>query len=117
MGTRCVITFIDDFYGDKRFFSVYKHWEGNVVNIIALLHNAKQYAWPLPRYEADEFACAFIVAAKEGPGDVRMTDCADSHGDLSFSYYVSMKDKKLFLTAYDSRGEIVYNDFVDNFKP
>lgn len=112
MGTRCVVTFKDE-RGEQRFFSVYKHWDGNPFNIFELLHKAKDYAWKLPRFEADEFACAFIVAAKQGSGDVYLTTCADDHGDLSYSYYVSAKDGKLFVTAYDYTGATVYNDFLD----
>ena len=112
MGTRCVVTFKGG-SGEQAFYSVYKHWDGNPSNILELLNKAKDYAWKLPRFEASEFACAFIVAAKHAEGDVYLTSCSDAHGDLSYSYYVSVKDGKLFVTAYDFRGATVYNDFLD----
>ena len=64
MGTRGAFTFID---ADKQTFHVYKHhdcypegpWGGP-----AVLLAATRYAWQFPRFEADEFAAAFITAAK-----------------------------------------------------
>lgn len=112
MGTRCVVTFKDQARGNVRFFSVYKHWDGNPENIFHLLDKARAYAWKFPRFEAADFACAFIRVSKEGQGDVYLTTCADDHGDLSYSYYVSAKDGKLFVTCYDCYGKVIHNDYL-----
>ncbi len=100
MGTRCVVTFVDEFCGEWREFSVYKHYDGYPSSIIPLLRAGMlNYAWPLPRYEADEFACAFIKQAKEGEGDVRLTTGPDAHGDLDFTYRVFMHKGALHVSC------------------
>lgn len=83
MGTRSVFTFKDE---DKS-FAVYKHWDGYPQGAAEFLTNAIPFSWKLPRYEADEFAAAFIAANKTvGGGDIRLTDHVSSHGDLEYHY-------------------------------
>jgi hypothetical protein len=84
MGTRAVYTFIDE---DGR-HSVYKHWDGYPTWACKFIANALPLAWPLPRFEADEFAAAFVAANKQQPGNVRLTDGPDDHGDLEYAYEI-----------------------------
>jgi len=85
MGTRAVVTFIDN---DSE-YHVYKHWDGHPDGILQNIEAAKPFAWELPRFEADEFAAAFIAANKDkGGGDIRITDHYKNHGDLEFRYEV-----------------------------
>jgi len=92
MGTRCLIKFKDEY----NTFTVYKHWDGYPSNILPLIEKAKTKAWELPRFEADEFATAFISVAKpdKGGGDVRL---CNNNADLGqeYIYTVSLKDNKL----------------------
>jgi hypothetical protein len=69
MSTRALYTFRgwhdnpDDAADDT--WNVYKHHDGYPSGAAEVLRNAiDHFAWPLPRYEADEFAGAFIAAAK-----------------------------------------------------
>lgn len=69
MGTRAVYFFYDeqcrtggDFYG------VYKHYDGYPSGAASHIEAAKEYAWQLPRFEADEFAAAFVAANKNPKG-------------------------------------------------
>lgn len=63
MSTRALYTFIGDDAADT--WNVYKHHDGYPTGAADTLQIAVDwFAWPLPRYEADAFACAFIAAAK-----------------------------------------------------
>jgi hypothetical protein len=91
MGTRAVYTFIDKDYRH----SVYKHWDGYPQWACKFIANAVPLAWPLPRFEADEFAAAFVAANKKEGGDVRLTAGPDAHGDLNYAYQVSCPNQQL----------------------
>jgi len=61
MSTRALYTFHD---ADAS-WNVYKHHDGYPSGAAAILRDAIDvFAWELPRFEADEFACSFIAAAK-----------------------------------------------------
>ena len=64
MSTRALYTFkgTTDYPGD---FNVYKHHDGYPTGAATTLDVARAwFAWPAPRYEADEFAAAFCAAGK-----------------------------------------------------
>jgi hypothetical protein len=84
MGTRAVYTFID---GDER-HSVYKQWDGYPKWACRFIANALPLTWPLPRFEADEFAAAFVAANKKEAGDLRLTTGPEAHGDLAYAYEI-----------------------------
>ena len=61
MSTRALYTFKDE----HNSWNVYKHHDGYPRGAAEIIQDAIDYfAWELPRFEADEFACAFIAAAK-----------------------------------------------------
>lgn len=62
MSTRAVYTFHDE----RGRYHVYKHSDGYPEGMGACyaINAALTFAWPLPRFEADEFAAAFIAANK-----------------------------------------------------
>lgn len=61
MSTRALYTFRDQ----SNAWNVYKHHDGYPSGAAEIITDAIDYfAWTLPRFEADEFACAFIAAAK-----------------------------------------------------
>ena len=60
MSTRAIYTFKDD----ASTIHVYKHHDGYPEGAAQHLESAKAYAWALPRFEADEFAGAFVAACK-----------------------------------------------------
>jgi hypothetical protein len=94
MGTRAVYTFIDD--TDDR-HSVYKHWDGYPSGACGFISKALKKAWPLPRFEADEFAAAFVAANKQESGDIRLTSGPDAHSDLEYTYEISCPDGQLHI--------------------
>ena len=97
MGTRSVITVIDD----HNTFHVYRHWDGNPESVIGDLPLALEYAWPLPRYEAMDFAAAIVAAWKtKGGGSIYLTSGWKAHGDLEYRYEVRQKDEVLSIEAF-----------------
>ena len=63
MSTRALYTF----KGNEGDWNVYKHHDGYVSGAARTIKMAIDlFAWPLPRYESDAFATAFIAAGKFG---------------------------------------------------
>ena len=60
MSTRAIYSFDTD-YG---MVHVYKHHDGYPTGAADALKAAQAYAWPLPRYEGDDYAAAFVAANK-----------------------------------------------------
>ena len=70
MGTRAIYQFQDN-DGDECF--VYKHYDNYPEGAVHFIEDAKGFAWELPRYEADEFAAAFVAVHKNKKGgEVRL---------------------------------------------
>lgn len=87
MSTRAIITFKSAESSHK----VYKHCDGypnTKHGILAALHKAMDLAWPLPRFETDEFSAAFIAATKTSPGGVRVMNPEEDAADAAFRYTV-----------------------------
>ena len=98
MGTRAVYTFI----GKDDRHSVYKHWDGYPRLACQFIANALKLAWPLPRFDADEFAAAFVAANKHQAGDVRLTTGPETHGDLSFAYEIRCPAGRLHVCIHQA---------------
>jgi hypothetical protein len=93
MSTRAVYTFKDE-YGEHH---VYKHCDGYPAGAARWIEAALTKAWPLPRFEADDFAAAFVAANHERPGDTRLTTGPQAHGDLAFNYIITKRDGALWI--------------------
>ena len=69
MGTRAVYFFEDD----SGMYGVYKHYDGYPQGAAQHIEAAKDWAWKFPRFEADEFAAAFVAANKnKDGGEIRL---------------------------------------------
>jgi len=97
MSTHCVITFIDN---DSR-HSVFKHCDGYPAHILPAIHAAGELAWELPRFEADDYAAAFVAKHKTRAGDIRLTESPDYHGDLRYQYEVREVNGKLSIKTIE----------------
>ena len=53
--------------------TVYEHSDGYPDGAVCWITKALEYAWPLPRFEVDEFAAAF-VAANDPSAKIRRMD-------------------------------------------
>jgi hypothetical protein len=62
MSTRACYRFIDPETAEV--VTVYKHSDGYPEGAVCWITRALDFAWTLPRFEADEFAAAFIAANK-----------------------------------------------------
>ena len=114
MGTRAVY-FFEDCHTDGRYYGVYKHYDGYPQGAAAHIEDAKSYAWPLPRWEADEFAAAFVAANKNPKGgEVRLLPnfeatsipmLMDDYHWCDFYYIISWDnyDMEMFVTIFESR--------------
>ena len=100
MSTRAIYTFKDE-HGE---YHVYKHSDGYPSWALRFIEAATKNAWPLPRFEADEFAAAFVAANKEGCGGVRLTAGATwqdtAWADIQYRYLIQMRGKQLCVDAY-----------------
>ena len=106
MSTRALYTFND---GHDN-ITVYKHWDGYPEKRggYGFIANAMLYAWELPRFEADDFAAAFVAAnKKEGGGDIRLTTESTTNGDvlgLAYWYTITLEGKRLKVECRDLWG-------------
>ena len=85
MATRALYVFKDA----HDTFIVYKHWDGYPDGAYNYLADAVKYAWELPRFEASDFAAAFIAGNKnKGGGDIYMTNGDTTNGDAMGIEYI-----------------------------
>lgn len=102
---RAVITVADR----KGVYHVLLDGSGSPLNVAALVVQTLSYVW-LSRFEADEWAAAFIAAAKapspevtsesaSSRGLVRLTPDWRTHDDLGFRYLISSKRRALWIVA------------------
>jgi len=90
MSTRAMFCFKDT---EKTIF-IYNHHDGYPSGAAQAISDAILFAWELPRFEADEFAAAFVAANKPRGGGIRIASSPDGYG-VEYLYTVSMVDGKL----------------------
>ena len=111
MGTRAIYQFQDN-DGDECF--VYKHYDNYPQGAVHFIEEAKSMAWPFPRYEADEFAAAFVAANKnKAGGEVRLVshhlkgadEILESHHWCDYHYIIHFDKtyKDLWVEVQESR--------------
>jgi len=89
MSTRALITVKDD----HDTFHIYRHSDGypdTEYGVLADLQRVVEsdQVWPLPRFEADEFAAAIPAVLKERAGNYRLSTGPEAHGDIEYWYKV-----------------------------
>jgi hypothetical protein len=113
MSTRGLYTFKGESQRDS--WNVYKHYDNYPTGAAEAITLALNYAWPLPRYEADEFATAFIAANKAGAGNVRLmpqgkplavaqANCTDIKYRYEIYMVGTVKSADLHVKAFDVSG-------------
>src|SRR5262249_60391012 len=94
MATRSNIIVQDEFSR----IQVYRHWDGYPKAVIPELIKALEFAWPLPRFEADDFAAAIVRAWKDGGGHIRIDGNPKGfelvHGDTEYVYVIKFDKRK-----------------------
>jgi len=96
MSTRATIEFVDEIHTKA---CVYKHCDGYPSGIAQALTNALPLAWELPRFEADEFAAAFIAGNKTSGGNLRVIQNPKKY-DRAFHYRVSFDNGSLTIKVW-----------------
>lgn len=99
MGTRATLSVTDQ--NDR--FDIYRHYDGypnGPDGVIHDIHRAIDRAWPLPRFEAGDFAAAVVSEMKTMPGSVYLTQSAEAHSDRAFHYDVSFEDAGLRVVVH-----------------
>ena len=76
--------------------------------------------WPLPRFEANEFAAGFVTANKLAEGDVRLSHGPTTHGDIEYVYIVRQEEKVLRIQAFNNgnstdMADMFYSGTLDGF--
>lgn len=100
MSTRAVVTF-ENAEGTEK-YHVYTHHDGYAEGTADKFADALNFAWPLPRYEAADFAAAFVAGSKPlKGGSIYFTTGKDAHGDLEYWYRVTQAPNgQLIVEAY-----------------
>jgi hypothetical protein len=93
MATRGIYTFKDD----SSEHHVYVHYDNYPNGAAEYFRDTLPLAWPLPRFEADEFAMAFVAAVKKGPGQVRASKTRYDTINVEWGYTVYMKGNTLMV--------------------
>lgn len=107
---------------------VYNHWDNYPSNAYILIKNTLRLAWPLPRFEADEFACAFIAANKDQAGGMRLMPHDQEDMGQDYNYLISFElnegatgfypDGKLIISFddYNNSGKITFRGTLEEME-
>jgi hypothetical protein len=126
MSTRAIFTFIDHedytYLGKNRSFRdtfhVLKSFDGHPAGAFKSIKNSLRLAWELPRFEADEFAAAFVSSNKIGRGEVSLTNyhnTSDFPECIDYHYEITFKDSALFIKAFEVRFDSDKNCYFELF--
>jgi hypothetical protein len=107
MSTRAVISFRDD----TGMYHVYQHYDGDPESVLENLKNVK-HCWPFPRWEANDFAAAYVATYKDGGGNIRLTQSARRHSDLEFKYVVYAHGDYISVHTYTPSGKCLKVDRI-----
>ena len=117
MGTRAIYIFEDE----HEEVWAYKHYDNYPRGAADFIEDAKEYAWAFPRFEADEFAAAFVAANKNPKGgEVRLIhalfkdreEMLDAHEWNDYYYVISYHPhhRDLWVEIWQMRDEWVLID-------
>ena len=102
MSTRACYIFKDQYDA----VCVYKHHDGYPEGAKEHIAKALEFAFPLPRFEADEFGAAFVAANKPSEGGgVRLIpggeDGWKTHTDIEYLYQIECVDGHIQVKAWE----------------
>jgi hypothetical protein len=93
----------DDTRGETH--HVYKHDDGSPSDARDAIEDGMRLAWPLPRFEPDEAAAAFIAANKHDAGGVRTLPSGPwqevAPASIEYRYEISMVDGKIQIRGWN----------------
>lgn len=117
MGTRAIYIFEDA----QDEVAVYKHYDNYPSGAACFIEEAKEYAWAFPRFEADEFAAAFVAANKpKKGGEIRLVSykyedrhaLVEDYGWNDYYYVISYEPhhKDLWIEVWQLRYDMDSSD-------
>lgn len=107
MGTRAVYVFHDGVKSNDRCF-VYKHYDNYPQGAVGFIEAAKGYAWEFPRFEADEFAAAFVAANKNPKGgEVRIMSVRQFETDADLKQMYTFCQYWYEITFDQEKGDLI----------
>lgn len=121
MSTRALYTFkgTEDYPGN---YNVYKHSDNYPSGAADAIHRALTLAWPLPRYEADEFAASFVAANKRQAGGVRLMPSGNASKvaqknctDIDYRYEISFKTQISHSTFHHTEMCVMVKVYAVNY--
>ena len=87
---------------------VYMHTGGEPFHAAAWIKASLDFAWTLPRFDAADFASAFIAANRDSGGSVLVTNGTAWRDTLTcpikYRYEVWPQDRSLMIAAYRVHG-------------
>lgn len=110
MSTRATYVFKE---ADEQFV-VYVHCDGYPSGAAKYIARAVPLAWSLPRFEANEFACAFICGAGLNPGYVRLAKEPDDYGP-AYMYEITERDGALNVACYGGPKAPLFQGSLKDF--
>ncbi len=102
-------------------YHVYKHFDGSPRSAAHFINCATSVSWKLPKFEAGEFASAFIAANKCSAGDIFLAKHYNNYHDLSYRYEVFPFKSTLCIKVYEkvenshSEYKLLYNGCLRHF--
>ena len=122
MGTRAIYIFEDEkeyTWCEHEEVYVYKHYDNYPQGAVDFIENAKEFAWELPRFEADEFAASFVAANKDRRGGgIRLVNALFKDRDemleanhwCDYHYVISKHNSQdLWIEIWESRYDDDYH--------
>ena len=119
MSTNCHIIVADK--GEKIGFLIFRHFDGYPGAVVPELEDALEYAWPLPQFEADDFAAAIVAAWKpKGGGDIRLAgtiELKDKKTLESYVYVISqLENKKIQIQVFFEEDKPIWTGILGENK-
>lgn len=124
MSTNAIVSFIDkfdnsdslkDLSGEEEIqpiIHVYCHYDGYPTGMVDKIQKAMGYAWPLPRFVANDFSAAFVAANRVfgEPGNTFLCPWDSNLSNLitpaiEWRYEVYIKNHVLCITVYGLRNQ------------
>ena len=119
MSTNALIKFYDTpghsfGEGPNQTFYVYQHWDGYPAGVAITLAMTFDYAFKLPRWQANDFSAAFIAANKNSDNSVKQGGniyISDGSDYKDYEYHVTFKDGDVRVKVLDP-----YTDGLDPYE-
>jgi hypothetical protein len=102
MSTTAILTFKDE----EETYSIYQQYDGDPKEVAKSLNAALEFAWELPRFEASEFAAAYVRANKVREGGIYLS-LPEDYEDIAYKYVVTLEAEQI--RVHVTKGENIFS--------